>query len=66
MSRAQATELALRFVSLVPERHRWFTNFEGQLGEAWASTPLTDYTFDAGFIAVAEGRAWVAWFTDED
>jgi hypothetical protein len=27
---------------------------------------LTDHVWDTGVIAVAEGRAWIAWFTDDD
>ena len=27
---------------------------------------LTDHVWDTGVVAVAEGRAWIAWFTDED
>lgn len=27
---------------------------------------LTDHVWDTGVIAVAQGRAWIAWFTDDD
>jgi hypothetical protein len=27
---------------------------------------LTDHVWDTGVIAVADGRAWIAWFTDDD
>jgi hypothetical protein len=27
---------------------------------------LTDHVWDTGLIAVGEGRAWIAWFTDDD
>ena len=54
-------------MSLVPSPRRWFSN-----GEDFPSTshysfdPATDFTFDMGVVAVANGRAWIAWFTDED
>ena len=27
---------------------------------------LTDHVWDTGVVAVADGRAWIAWFTDDD
>ena len=69
MPQADAIALADRFVSLVPEPRRWFTNFsvdERGFPDRYASSVLTDFTFEAGFVAIAEGRAWLAWFVDED
>jgi len=114
----RARELAAKFVSLLPERRRWFGNdwdgppfprpvldekeFEqtdwtevvetlrsglpwmppetwdaARLREAARETigtesdvrswnGLTDHVWDTGVIAVADGRAWIAWFTDDD
>jgi hypothetical protein len=72
MPPARATELAERLLSLLPDHRRWFGNevlpvdWEGDphLPRSWH--PCTYRTFDSGLIAVAEGRAWIAWFTDED
>jgi len=123
---ARAGDLAAKFISLLPERRRWFGNsWDGppfprprfdadeyaqtdwdevaetlrskiahappewfdpaQLKEAarerldlyaregiepgssvrsW--NDLTDHVWDTGVVAVAEGRAWIAWFTDDD
>ena len=79
MPPARATELAEKFISLLPERRRWFGNewvrledlaglgpLGTELTHPDASHPCTYRTFDAGLIAVADGRAWIAWFTDED
>lgn len=68
MPPAKAAELAETFVSLVPDHCRWFTNYDGMLGSdsVVGSTPLTDFTFDYGYVAVADRRAWVAWFVGED
>lgn len=65
MPRERAAELAARFVALIPEPRRWFTNHQG-FPDPTAWNPATDFTFDAGYVATAEGRAWIAWFTDED
>ena len=57
-------------MSLMPTPRRWFTN--GEAGPppmttgAYAWNDATDFTFDLGVVAVADGRAWIAWFTDED
>ena len=68
VSQARASELAEKFVSLIPERRRWFSNYDGVLGSdnVIGSNPLTDFTIDYGFVAVADRRAWIAWFIDED
>jgi hypothetical protein len=70
MPTARASELAGRFVSLLPDRRRWFGNdWDGPPGPPdyiSQSNPMTHATFDAGVVAVADGRAWIAWFTDED
>ena len=69
MSQAQATALAEGFVALVPVPRRWFTNFDADddgFPDRWASTPVTDFTLDRGFVAIAGQRAWLAWFIDED
>jgi hypothetical protein len=65
----RAAAFTAEFMSLVPTPRRWFANGEVSWlpgGRAWAGTPTTDFTFDEGVVAVAEGRAWMAWFTDED
>ena len=65
----RAAAFTAEFMSLVPAPRRWFSNGEAEWltgGRAWAGTPATDFTFDEGVVAVAEGRAWIAWFTDED
>jgi hypothetical protein len=65
----RSERLAERFVSLVPERRRWFTNLdmdEEGYPDRTAWNALTDFLFEARFIAIAEGRAWLAWFVDED
>ena len=65
----RAAAFAAEFLSLVPAPRRWFANGEASRlagGRAWAGSPATDFTFDEGVVAVAEGRAWIAWFTDED
>lgn len=69
MTPERAAAFTAEFMSLVPAPRRWFANGEVSWlpgGRAWAGTPATDFTFDEGVVAVAEGRAWIAWFTDED
>jgi hypothetical protein len=38
----------------------------GRDHEVFGWNALTDHVWDTGVIAVAEGRAWIAWFTDDD
>ena len=69
MTSERASAFTAEFMSLVPTPRRWFANGEVSWlpgGRAWAGNPATDFTFDEGVVAVAEGRAWIAWFTDED
>lgn len=69
MAPERAAAFAAEFMSLVPVPRRWFANGEVSWlpgGRAWAGNPATDFTFDEGIVAVAEGRAWIAWFTDKD
>ncbi len=70
MPDAQAADFASRFLELLPARRRWFTNgsdrWTGWEPRPNPFDPLTDYTFDTGLVVVADRRAWVAWFTDED
>jgi hypothetical protein len=63
---ARAAELAARFVAFIPEPRRWFTNGDAYTSDRRGSMPLTDFTFEGGFVAVAEGRAWILWINDED
>jgi hypothetical protein len=69
MTSERASTLAANVMSLVPTPRRWFYNGDkSPTGRpsalAWDSA--TRFTFDLGVVAVAEGRAWIAWFTDED
>jgi hypothetical protein len=69
MPAEQASALVQRLISLMPTPRRWFTNCDGASprsvsGFGWDSA--TRFTFDLGVVAVGEGRAWIAWFTDED
>lgn len=65
----RAAAFTAEFMSLVPVPRRWFSNGEVTWlpgGRGWAGNSATDFTFDEGVVAVADNRAWVAWFTDED
>jgi hypothetical protein len=70
MTPERAAGFTASFVSLIPAPRRWFTNGDdlppvaSKPGYAWDDA--TDFTFDLGVIAVADSRAWIAWFTDED
>ena len=68
MTPERASALSADFMSLVPTPRRWFTNGDElpPRGGVYSWNPATDFTFDAGVVAVADGRAWIAWFTDED
>jgi hypothetical protein len=70
MPEARAAELASLFLDLLPNERRWFSN-GSERGEGWQPRPnpwdpLTEHTFDSGVVAVGDGFAWVAWFTDDD
>jgi hypothetical protein len=70
MADAEASEFAGRFLALLPNDRRWFSTgterMSSQDPRPNPSDPLTDHTFDAGVVVVGGGRAWIAWFTDED
>jgi hypothetical protein len=68
MTFERASALTATYVALMPTGRRWFGNsddFSGR-GSHYSFDPATDYTFDIGFVTVGAGRAWIAWFTDED
>ena len=64
----QASELTAKYVALMPTVRRWFSNSNDFGGDerGYSFDPATDLVFDIGFVTVAEDRAWIAWFTDED
>jgi hypothetical protein len=64
----RASELTANYVALMPTGRRWFANCDdfSDRGGHYSFDSATDFTFDIGFVTVAEGRAWIAWFTDED
>ena len=63
----RAAAFTTELMSLVPAPRRWFANGEMEwLARAWAGNPATDFTLDKGVVAVAAGRAWIAWFIDVD
>ena len=68
MTFERAAELTAKYVALMPIPRRWFANSDDFTlrGSHYSFDPATDFVFDIGFVAVAEGRAWIAWFTDED
>jgi hypothetical protein len=70
MPDTKAAEFAAAFLDLLPNERRWFSNGSERWDELQPrpnpSDPFTEYTFDSGVVAVADGAAWVAWFTDED
>jgi hypothetical protein len=61
-----ASAFTANFITLIPRPRRWFTNGDGFPSSQYSFNPATDFTFDMGVVAVADGRAWIAWFKDED
>ena len=68
MTFERASELTANYVALMPTGRRWFANTDDFSGRDsnYSFDSATDFTFDIGYVTVADGRAWIAWFTDED
>ena len=68
MTVEEAAAFTAKYVALMATGRRWFANSDefrhDDRGYGW--NPATDFTFDVGFVTVADGRGWIAWFTDED